>query len=96
MGGVDGFFENAEGIFIHSKGIDGGGEGAFIEKADDNFLTINRGKDGDTEIHFLSGDTNAKATVLGKAALGDIETGEDFNSGDNGELECFWGGTYFD
>ena len=96
VGGIDGFFENAEGIFIHTEGIDGGGEGAFIEEADDNFLPINCGQDGDTEVDFLSRDTNAKATILGEAALGDIETGEDFNSGDDGELEGFWGGAYFD
>lgn len=91
VGGIDGFFENAEGIFIHTEGIDGGGEGTFIEEADDNFLPINRGKDGDAEVDFLSGDPNAKATVLGEATFGDIETGEDFNSGDDGELEGFWG-----
>ena len=69
--------------------LDGAGEGALVEQTDDDLFAKDGGQYGNTEIHFLAGDTDAETTVLREAALGDIEAGENLNARGDRELEGF-------
>ena len=84
---INGAPENTERVFIKAHVIDAAAESALIEETNNYFLAVNCGQHADTQIHLLAGNTDAETSVLRKTAFGDVQTGENFDTRCNGELE---------
>ncbi len=59
-------------------------ESFFVEDAQDGVFAMDRGHDGDAEVHEAALVTHAEAAILRNATLGDIELAHDFNARKNG------------
>lgn len=80
-------------VGFHAEALEALGSEAFVEDAEDHFVTPGGRCDGDAEVDASVGQLDGEATVLHDAFLGDVEVAEEFDDGvdsfGDGEIERF-------
>ena len=87
--GVHGLLDLQERFGVQAEFVEAGGEIGFVEHAEHAFLAVDSGEKGDAQIEILAADFDAHASVLGQAALGDVQAAHDFEAGGEGVLHLF-------
>ena len=79
MGAGQYLFKSAQGVGGHAQAFEVQPPGLFVEQAHHHPFTVGRRQGRHPHIHFMPGQPQTDATILGHAFFSDVQTGHDFD-----------------
>ena len=80
LAAADELFQTAPGLVVHAQGREGQGDALAVEDADDDFFTAHCRQRTDPQVQTTFPVLPDDAPVLGQAAVGDVQAGQDFDA----------------